>query len=343
MNRIDSRCQYKAISQGISLIQGVYIGHIIFPFKGNMDLVKVISKKYFNLIPEILRDVISCLIRINKFACHGDLRLENIVYDEKTNHSFIIDYGLSFLFPIDINELENITIGNRQISVEIILAYLLKINNRSNRSTRSTTNNLYSQYRDSIQTTIDNFGLFWIIIESICGDNIFKEYFKDPSYLIEAMDETKFNNYLNFYFNLDNNENQTKLMEEIKKLFNYSLHPNFRNEFIEYIRKKVSPEKFSFYFNNNEQLYKNFMEKVLALVKVDPTTRIPKEKLLEDPFFHKNTKLLSPNLPNNIPNQKIKLPSVPNFLNKIPNQKIKLPNVLNNISYQTIRLPNVPV
>ena len=318
MNKIGYGCQYKAISQGITLIEGVNIGHIIFPFKGGIDLFKVIERGFFKLIPKILGDVISCLININKFACHGDLRLENIVYDEATSHSFIIDYGLSYLFPININELNEITIGNRQISVEIIIAYLLKIKNRNSNIT------LYSQYIDSIQNTIDNFGLFWIILESISIVNIFNKFFKDDTYLIKVEDLNSFNDYLNFYFNLDNNGNPTELMQKIKGLFNYSNRPNFRREFIKYIRSKISPEKFSFYFNNSEELYINFMEKVLALVRVDPTTRISKEILLEDPFFDRNTKSLLPSVPNNLPNRQFRLPSV---LNNLPNRQFILPSV----------------
>jgi serine/threonine protein kinase len=333
MNKIDYSCQYKAISQGITLIQGLNIGHIIFPFKGGIDLFKVIEKGFFNLIPKILRDVISCLIDINKYACHGDLKLENIVYDDATNHSFIIDYGLSYLFPINIDELNKITIGNRQISVDIIIAYLLKIKN-------SNTNSLYSQYIDSIQNTIDNFGLFWVILESICAINIFNKFFKDNIFLIKDKELNSFNNYLNFYFNLDNNGNSTELMQKIKKLFDYSDHQNFREEFIKYIRSKISPSKFSFYFNNNEELYNNFMKKVLALVRIDPTKRISKEILLQDPFFQESLspkqQLTLPNILNNLPNQKIRLP---NILNNLPNQKIRLPNILNNLPNQKIRLP----
>ena len=324
MNKIAYGCQYKAISQGITLIQGVNIGHIIFPFKGGIDLFTVIERGFFKLIPKILGDVISCLININKFACHGDLRLENIVYDAATSHSFIIDYGLSYLFPIKINELNEITIGNRQISVEIIIAYLLKIKNRNSNIT------LYSQYIDSIQNTIDNFGLFWIIIESISILDIFNKFFKDDTYLIKVKDLISFNNYLNFYFNLDNNGNPTELMQIIKGLFNYSNHPNFRREFIKYIRSKISREKFSFYFNNNEELYNNFMEKVLALVRVDPTTRISKEILLQDPFFDNSLKL--PSVSNNLPKQTFRLLNIPN--NSL-NQPFRLPK-------QTFRLPNIP-
>jgi hypothetical protein len=105
-------------------------------------------------------------------------------------------------------------------------------------------------------------------------------------------------------------------MQKIKKLFNYSDYPNFRIEFIEYIRSKISPENFSFYFNNNEQLYISFMEKVLELVRVDPITRISKEILLQDPFFYKNTNTESllprASVPNISLKQKFRLPSVPN-------------------------------
>ena len=45
------------------------------------------------------------------------------------------------------------------------------------------------------------------------------------------------------------------------------------------------------YFNNNEVLYINFIKKVLDLVRVDPTTRIPKEKLLT--FHYKYTTILT--------------------------------------------------
>jgi len=340
MKKIGDDCQYKAISQGETIIQGFNIGHIIFPFKGDIDLYEVIFKKHFKLIPEILQDVISCLIKINNFACHGDLRLENIVYDQAKKHSFIIDYGLSFLFPININELENITIGNRQISVEIILAYLskIKINNRIDI-------NLYSEYIDSIQKTIDNFGLFWIILESISTVDIFKKFFEDDTYLIKVKEEKKFNDYLNFYFNLDYNGNSTEFALKIKKLFNYSPDPNFKRKFIEFVLYNISSDKFIFYFNNNQELYNNFMEKVLALVKIDPTARISKEILLQDPFFHKKTIPLLPNIPNisllawnNLPKQNFRLPSIPSNL---PKQNFRLPSIRSNLPKQNFRLPSV--
>ena len=41
------------------------------------------------------------------------------------------------------------------------------------------------------------------------------------------------------------------------------------------------------YFNNDLELFTQFIIKVLALVTADPTKRISKEVLLQDPFFHK--------------------------------------------------------
>ena len=78
------------------------------------------------------------------------------------------------------------------------------------------------------------------------------------------------------------------------------------------MRSQIEPNKFSFYFNNNIELFNVFMEKVLALVRVDPVTRISKEELLQDPFFHKiNTQIL-PNIPSELLNPSLRLPNIPN-------------------------------
>ena len=62
----------------------------------------------------------------------------------------------------------------------------------------------------------------------------------------------------------------------------------FRVKFINDVRSHISSDKFRLYFSNNEDTFIIFMEKVLALVRIDPTTRIPKEELLQDQFFSKN-------------------------------------------------------
>ena len=286
MNKIvNKRCQYKAITQGTTRINGWNIAHIIFPFKGESNLLEIIVSDSFIVIPKILQDILFCLININNFAFHGDLKLENIVYDEETNTGFIIDYGISFVFPLTIKKLFELPIGSKQISVDIIIGYLLK---RS--KNLETFIRLYTEYLDLIQKTIDNFGLFWVIIESISDIDIMNRYISLDVNLINSGNKNLWNTYLNFYFNLDykDTEKSTKLVEDLQKLFEYTPDREFREKFIKDVRENISSDKFRLYFSNNEKHFIDFMEKVLALVRIDPTTRIPKEELLQDQFFSKN-------------------------------------------------------
>ena len=285
MNRVNHECQYKAVSQGISVINKISIGHIIFPYKGDSELYKItldiiVDESKIILIPKILRDVLICLIDINKYACHGDIKLENIVYDDTTNTGFIIDFGLATKFPITINSLYTITIGQRQLSIDIIIGYL------QNNITKNIhiLDDLYSNYLDIIQKTIDNFGLFWTIVESISNPYILDNYITNRDFLIRSNSQELFDIYLNFYFNLDNIE-PTPLRLELEKLFNYTRLPTLRQDFIDNVFKEMKPKKFEIYFKNNKGSFDTFMEKILALITVDPRARIPKEILLQDPFF----------------------------------------------------------
>jgi serine/threonine protein kinase len=286
MNEINGKCQYKAVSQGQSRINGIDIGHIIFQYKGASDLYKITQRnmsKTENIIfiPKILRDVIICLIDINNYACHGDIKLENIVYDEITNTGFIIDFGLSTNFPITIELLYEMNIGNEQISIDIIIVHLI---NKFMRNSMQKLN-LYTEKLNDIQKTIDNFGLFWVIIQCMTNAFFFYEYISNRDYLNRSTKKELFNIYLNFYFNLDNSP-PTPLRKELEKLFDYEIIPNYREQFINNVLKKmIEPKKFEVYFKNNIDLFNIFMEKVLALVRVDPITRISKEELLQDPFF----------------------------------------------------------
>jgi hypothetical protein len=292
MNKIEPKCQYKSISQGETVIDSHKISYIIFPFKGDLNLLEVIEEGNFKIIPKILRDVISCLININHHAFHGDLKLENIVYNSETNIGFIIDYGLSINFPINIYKMDKIIIGNAQISVDIIIAYLLKIKFPITSSTNinkinTTLKNLYSNCLHDIEKTIDNFGLFWVIINSISITNIKYRYLSNSEFVIESEDIGFLEQYLNFYFNLDNIEieESQEIKDKLITIFQYNNIPQLKQEFIEYVRSNISHEKFEFYFKNDEKLYIDFIEKVIALVRIDPKMRIPKEILLEDPFF----------------------------------------------------------
>jgi serine/threonine protein kinase len=224
MNGVNEKCRYKAVSQGTTEIEdGTEIAHIIFPYKGDSEFDKIVKNTItndskINLIPKILRDILTCLIDINKFACHGDLKLDNIVYNEETETGFIIDFGLAILHPINIDSLYTIVVGNRQISIDIIIGYLLAFFKNAN---KSKLDELYLQHLIIIEQSIDNFGLFWIIIESISYPHFFNEYLMSREFLYISEDERLFDRYLNFYFNLDTKP-KTPLRQELEKLFNYT-------------------------------------------------------------------------------------------------------------------------
>lgn len=283
MSRVIPSCNYTAVSQGISQIDEYRVGHIIFPYKGGSNLYQITQDETKHvLIPKILRDVVTCLIDINKYGCHGDLKLENIVYDDASNTGFIIDFGLATPFDMTISSLYDLNIGKRQLSVEVIVGYL----HQNIKKNVSILDSLYLAHLDTIQKTIDNFGLFWVIVESISNINIDSYIVSRPGeFLIQSRTPKLFSDYLNFYFNLDSNE--TPLVLELRKLFNYKPSPELRQEFIDDVYSEMTLDQYEMYFNNDDDLFNTFMTKVLALITVDPTMRIPKEVLLEDPFFHK--------------------------------------------------------
>jgi serine/threonine protein kinase len=287
MTDVNEKCRYKAVSQGETDINGKKIGHIIFPYKGDYEFYQIVLDTITNdskisLIPKILRDVLICLIDINKYACHGDIKLDNIVYNKETDTGFIIDFGLTTIFPITIDSLYTMNLGNRQFSVDIIIGYLLRYI-RTDKNI-SILDDLYLTYLKIIGESIDNFGLFWIIVESISNPGIFYEYITDDNFLVIYKKRDLFNTYLNFYFNLDIKP-KTPLRLELEKLFNYKPVPNFRQEFIENIFKQMKPIKFIEYFKSDKNLFYTFMKNVLELIAVDPTERIQKQDLLKDPFF----------------------------------------------------------
>jgi serine/threonine protein kinase len=295
-NGINKKCQYKAISQGKTTIDGETVGHIIFPYKGDSDFDKIVkdtitNDSKINLIPKILRDILTCLIDINKYASHADLKLNNIVYNEETKTGFIIDFGLAITFPIKIESLYNIVIGNRQISIDIIIGYLLM---NIFEDARKPINelikylkDLYSQYLFIIGKSIDNFGLFWIIIECISDLNIFDVYLPADEFLINSQDDELFDRYLNFYFNLDIKPRRPKtlLRQKLEEIFNYKEDPNLRQKFIEDVFKRMKPKKFQEYFKSDKNLFYKFMNNILELITVDPTERLALPYLIEDPFF----------------------------------------------------------
>ena len=51
MNHLSQDCQYKSISKGRTNIGGYDISYIIFPFKGELNLLKIIDRGIFKIIP----------------------------------------------------------------------------------------------------------------------------------------------------------------------------------------------------------------------------------------------------------------------------------------------------
>ena len=178
--------------------------------------------------------------------------------------------------------------GNQQVSIELIFGYLFYITNNIKEL------DIYRDYLPIIGQTIDNFGLFWLIIESIFDENIFDNYFNQifSRYFVQV-NLTKsqlFCRYLFFYFNLDikieTRHNANSLYFKLIKLFNYKELPKLREEFINYIKLNISPEKFDMYFDNDDSSLNRFITTILGLIKVDPRERITKQELLSDPFFN---------------------------------------------------------
>ncbi len=289
MNELYNHCQYKAISQGVTIIQGRNIGHIIFPYKGEITFSSIITEKIdLEYYPKILKDIILCLQEINILACHRDIKSNNIVFEKFTGTASIIDFGLGTLLPISIQSLYTLNMGNQQVSIELIFGYLFYITNNIKEL------DIYRDYLPIIGQTIDNFGLFWLIIESIFDENIFDNYFNQifSRYFVQV-NLTKsqlFCRYLFFYFNLDikieTRHNANSLYFKLIKLFNYKELPKLREEFINYIKLNISPEKFDMYFDNDDSSLNRFITTILGLIKVDPRERITKQELLSDPFFN---------------------------------------------------------
>jgi serine/threonine protein kinase len=280
MKEVIPTCKYTAISQGLNPIEGSEIGHIIFPYKGSENLYDINEDDTkIELIPGILRDVLGCLININNYGANGDLKLDNIVYDELNSRGSIIDFGLAISFPITINTLYNANVGSKQLSIEIIFGYFF----RFIRGTPHLINELYDDKLDIIQRTIDNFGLFWVILESLCPISIRDYIDTRDEYLTRTRDHEIFDNFLNFYFNL--NSRTTPLTLILQTHFNYKHKPTFRVDFIQNIHDSIPDEKYILYFENDYNKFLSFINNVIDLVAIDPTERIPKEILLTDPFF----------------------------------------------------------
>jgi serine/threonine protein kinase len=266
---IDRCCKYNLEAYGIN----EKFSFIIMTNLGELSLYKYI-KNYQNnecnmkYVPIYLYQVIKCLIEYNKHIYHNDMKVENIVVDISKKKATIIDFGL--YTPLT----EILTVlGYQQQTPECILYNIAK--------TQLQTNN------------IDNFGLFWIIIDSLTNLKLWN------SYKLSGIDfkPNTYKEILYFYLNINNVKKRdfkdnfiiifNKYFNDFKEKENFLVQ--FKNDVYEntnfYIKKNI--------FNNDKAYFDNFIDLLIRLVyikindKIDLTGRIHMSELLKHDFFPK--------------------------------------------------------
>jgi serine/threonine protein kinase len=291
MHGVTGKCKYVAISQGAT--DG--IEHAVFPYLGSMDLMKMVDDGHINhkdntaLVPKIISNVIRCL---NVIHLHGynhlDIKLANIVFDEKNMFAHIIDYGLSLhnddITQTTIGDIHVVNVGDCQLSVEMIIArfFILSrsISDPPSPVQQISFNTTFYTFADKIKQTSDNFGLFWLIIGLLTFGkdmDIYNEYIpyggRTPKTEI-VMLRKLFGLYHSLSLNPIRPINTVSNAENVH-----------RNEFILKIRSYITEPAFKLWFNNDESRFNTFIESVFLLVHVDPEARIVPTELLKDPFF----------------------------------------------------------
>jgi serine/threonine protein kinase len=218
-------------------------------------------KLYIKKLPILLNKIINNLIELNKYFNHNDIKQDNIIINLDDNTVKIIDYGLCS----KIDEVFT-TLGYRQISPEYIL----------NKFDKSYIISNQQSYK------IDNFGLFWLILDIFTNERLFNKYIKLP---LEDHSNESYKSTLNFYLNI-NNINKNTLSAKIKKELVDFTHKNIRNEFIEdvyyftnsYIKDNLFYDKNEFYC---------FIKNMLDLINFDPLQRMDLSDFIKNSFFSK--------------------------------------------------------
>jgi serine/threonine protein kinase len=279
MRNILPICNYNAISYGSIKIDHNTVYFIIFNFKGDNDLFKILVKgENSRFIPKYITDILTCLIEINKKGYHGDLKIENIVIDEQ-NVASIIDYGfaktytnIQIKYPIELQDSDIFHLGIVQTSIDILIAYKIVKQNKI-----GFFNDLYADKIDKILHTIDNFGLFWLIINCFYM-NIFREITKEfyTDYIFIGTDENTITKYTELYFNL--NPPETDFEISIFEKIGIIIDTSFKDNFLEKIKQKLITDRKLELIFGNEKIYISFMNLLLRLIRVDPIERISLEQ-----------------------------------------------------------------
>ena len=256
MSGINPECAYAAVSQGTTS----NIQHAVFPYVGSKNLLEYVedveNAPNIALFPKIIADVIRCLTAINsKGFSHLDIKLENVVINE-FGKSTIIDYGLavphSAITKDNIGDNSVVNAGDPQLSVEMLLG-------------RSETPDPNFDKDDTIITkikqTIDNFGLFWLILDILTLGRSYAGVFVH----FTTMEPT---------------------LPILLRFYNELITIKFQNTVIAKVNKLISLENFNTWFKGDQKLrFDAFMKRVFLLVHYDPNHRIYANELLSDPFF----------------------------------------------------------
>jgi serine/threonine protein kinase len=275
---IDVKYKYKIESYGINkIISNKYscknddeynykeISFIIMPYLGDLDLFGYMDKIHetnFNTykLPLVLKNVINNLLELNKYYTHNDVKIDNIIVNIADSSIKIIDFGLCCK-----KNIVNTILGYRQISPEIII-------NRFDKDYQITYEMI---------SHIDNFGLFWLILDCFTNEKLFKKYIKLP---IKDHSVNSYKSTLNFYLNLNNVCKKNNLSYKVRKEMIDYTHKYIKDDFIEDAYYLTSPHiKNKLFSNKNE--FVNFIEKMLLLVTYDYNNRLSLEEFVKDPFF----------------------------------------------------------
>ena len=273
---IDNKYKYKIESYGTNniIINNNYkndsenykkISFIIMPYLGDLDLFDYMDKIHVNnfntdKLPLVLKNVINNLIELNKYYSHNDVKVDNIIVNIADSSIKIIDFGLCCK-----KNIVNTILGYRQISPEIII------------------NSFDKDYQITYEmiSQIDNFGLFWLILDCFTNEKLFKKYIKLP---VKDHSVNSYKSTLNFYLNLNNVCKKNCLSYKVRKEMIDYTHKYIKDDFIEDTYNLTSPYiKNKLFTNKNE--FVNFIEKMLRLINYDYNNRLSLEEFVKEPFF----------------------------------------------------------
>ena len=263
-------CKYNIVSFGKNKIKknfiskteisDIEVSFIIIPYFGEINMDIFIQQIFLSdhkeedkiiLIPLLLKKIITCLSDYNKYNYHNDLKLNNVVINLVEPNARIIDFGLST--PLDTIHLNY---GYLQIPPEYIIKKFIPD---------------YEVYpRDA---KIDNFGLFWLIINCFTNKKIQRKY------IISNYDwsNNSFKTILYFYLSI-NNIDQSSLLRIIdmkKDMFNdFKYDKDLKNNFLEDCCELMNKNMKEILFKNNKVKITSFFEFLLRLIKFNISDRV---------------------------------------------------------------------